>query len=82
MRIGCVLLLFLVIGYVINTVSAADDICRFNDSVNISKGDLPAYFNDQVGCGMQNTSDGAESIIMALAVLFVLIMIYGVFGKK
>lgn len=66
----------------LNTVSAVDSICRFNGSVNITKADLPAYFSDQVGCGVQNLSESSGVLVIGVAGIFILLMIYGVFGKR
>lgn len=65
-----------------NTVSAVDSICRFNGSVDLYKSDLPAYFSDQMGCGVQNVSESSGSLIIGSGFILVLLMIYGVFGKR
>ena len=82
MRIKCLLLLVLIIGYILNTVSAVDSICRFNGSVDLYKSDLSLYFSDQIGCGVQNVSESSSSLIIGAVVVFILLMIYGVFGKR
>lgn len=76
------LLLVLLISCLVSSVSASDDICKFNNSYNLSKSDLPAYFSDQVGCGIQNISDSASILVICTVGFFILIMIYGVFGKR
>jgi len=82
MRARYVLMLLVLIGAVVETVSAVDAICRFNGSVDINKSDLPAYFSDQVGCGIQNTSDSSAALIIGVFLIFLLLFIYGVFGKR
>jgi len=77
-----VLILLVLFGTIVETVSAVDAICRFNGSVDINKSDLPAYFSDQVGCGLQNTSDSSAALMIGTFLIFLLIFIYGVFGKR
>jgi len=72
------LLFYLILGSVV----AYDKICDFNGSVRLNKSDLLPYLSDQMGCGMQKTSDGSALLIVAFVGAAILLVVYGLMGRK
>jgi hypothetical protein len=72
------LLFYLILGSVV----ASSTICDFNGSVRLNKSDLLPYLSDQVGCGLQKTSDGSGLLIVAFVIAAILLVIYGLMGRK
>jgi len=72
--------LFLVV-LLVDSVSAYNSVCNFNGSVNVSKADLVAYTQDQIGCGIQHISSGIDILIIAFFVLLGLVILYGMWRK-
>lgn len=61
---------------------AYDKICDFNGSVRLNKSDLLPYMSDQVGCGLQKTSDGSALLIVAFVSAAILLVVYGLMSRK
>ena len=75
MRIKTILSIIL-IYFMIGSVLASDKICDFNGSVSLNKTDLPSYFSDQTGCGIQKLSDGFDIILVVFFCLVLLLIAY------
>lgn len=67
----------------ISLVSAAlSSPCVFDGAVHLNGSDLANYTSDQIGCGVQRMSAGADIIIISVFGFGVLIFVYGLYKRK
>lgn len=66
----------------VGSVSALDDICNFDGAVSLNSSDLASFTSDQFGCALQRISGGWDMIIISFAILIVLLLVYGLYGRN
>jgi len=80
MRIWSLIAVVMLLIAVCGLVSAS--ICDFNGTVKLDKRDLANYTSDQLGCAIGKTSDSSSTFIVWGFILVLLVVAYGLWGRK